>query len=373
MQQPALRIRTSGRSTFKRCPQRWYWSYVDGLEPIGLPNRNLWFGTGIHLCLSEWYGLGTSRLVHPLETWEKYTAGTMRQMRVYFDNGNGIESEWVDAIELGRAILTAYLEEYGEDEQWDFIATEKSGQVKIRVPVGSGWVVYYYTYDGVYRDLADGLTKLLETKTAASISTGHLTLDDQAGSYWATANVELRRSGVLGPKELIGGITYNFLRKGMPDSRPRHPVTGERCNKPTKEHYLLALEEAGQFQFSMKNKLSELVEAATTNSISVFGDVSATQPSPLFLRHFVERTTKERNNQIRRIQDEAVHMYMVQHGSLPVIKTPMGSGASACQYGCEYFLMCELHEAGQQWEVYRDAMFKKRDPFAEYKKSTGEE
>lgn len=372
--EPALRIRTSSRTTFKRCPQRWVWSYVDGLEPMGLPNKNLWFGTGVHLALGEWYGLGTKRERHPLETWEEFCKDSMVAMRVQFDRGHGIESEWVDAFELGKAMLTEYLKEYGEDESWDFIATEQAGMAKIRVSFGSGWVAYYYTFDGVYRDLADGVIKLLETKTAATIDTGHLSLDDQAGSYWALANAKLRAMGLLGPRQLIGGVTYNFLRKAMPDERPRHPVSGLRCNKPTKDHYLHSLQSAQLESWPAsqlkKLKLDALQELAEGYGLEVFGEESKTQPTPLFKRHYVGRTTRERNTQIRRIQAEAEWMHAVESGTLPVTKTPMATGNSACRYGCEFFLMCELHEAGSDWEEFQKAMFRKRDPWAEYKQST---
>lgn len=363
-------IRTSERTTFKRCPQRWWWSYRDGLVPRSLPNRNLWFGTGIHLCLGEWYGKGTKRGAHPLETWEAFTKDSMVKLRVYFDRGQGVESEWVDAIELGIAMLTAYLEEYGEDESWDFIATEKSGQARIRVPFGTtGMILYAYTYDGVFRDLADGLIKLLETKTTAGISTGHLTLDDQAGSYWATANAELRKSGVLSEKQRIDGVTYNFLRKGFPDLRPRHPRTGEACNQPTREHFLAALEKYFDPPDLKKMKVGDLKYQAEELGIPVFGEVSKTQPSPLFLREHIKRTAKERNTQIRRIQDEAAWMQAVRDGTLPLLKTPRSTGHDACHFGCEFFAMCELHEAGLDWEDYRDAMFTTRDPYADHRKT----
>jgi hypothetical protein len=363
-------VRTSERTTFKRCQQRWWWSYVDGYGPRGIPNQKLWFGTGIHLCLAEWYGKGTKREVHPLETWEAFTKDSMVKMRVYFDKGQGVESEWVDAVELGKAMLTAYLEEYGEDESWDFIATEKTGQAKIRVPFGtSGMILYSYTYDGVYRDLDDGLIKLLETKTTAGISTGHLTLDDQAGSYWMTASAELRKAGVLTGGQRIAGVNYNFLRKGFPDSRPRHPRTGEACNQPTREHFLVALEPFYTEPELKKMKVPDLKEAAETLGLKVYGEISKTQPSPLFERFMVMRTTKERNTQIRRIQQEAHQMQLLLDGVMEPMKTPRSTGHDACHFGCEFFQMCELHEAGLNWEDLRDATMKKRDPYEGYAKS----
>lgn len=340
-----------------------------------MPNRHLWFGTGIHLALGEWYGEGTERRVHPLETWEAYCESSMVKMRVYFDRGEGIESEWVDAVVLGRAMLTAYLEEYGNDENWHFVSTEQAGTVKIPSIDGSEMVLYAYTFDGVIRNLESGNYELVETKTAAAITIGHLSLDDQAGSYWAIASNKLRRMGILQGKDRIAGINYNFLRKSMPDERPRDPVTGERCNKPTKDHYIDRLTGIDNWTAATlkKQKVDELEGIAAAHGLVIYGEVSKTQPPALFLRHFVQRTTKERNTQIRRIAHESMHMKAIRDGILPVIKTPRSTGNDACQYGCEFFLMCELQEAGANWEDLRKAMYTTKDPYADHRKSANAE
>lgn len=306
--------------------------------------------------------------MHPLETWEKFTAGSHEMIRVYSDRAEIIESEWMDAIELGKIILTAYLEEYGDDEQWEFIATEKTGKATIPSLDGSNPIQYVFTYDGVYRDLADGLIKLLETKTAAAINTGHLSLDDQAGSYWATASADLRRAGTLAKGQRIAGITYNFLRKSVPDERPRHPVTGERCNKPSKDAYIEVLIRLGEYTPAelKKMKVDELEGIARELGQPVYGEISKTQPSANFLRYFVQRTTKERNTQIRRIADESRWMQAVRDGTLPITKTPRSTGNDACKHGCEFFLMCELQESGADWEEFKRHMYKTRDPYEGY-------
>jgi len=315
-----------------------------------------------------------------LETWEKYTEGSMQVIRVELDKGNGVEAEWVDAIELGKAMLTGYLEKYGKDEQWDFIATERSGSIRIPDRSGSPIVRYAYTFDGVFRNVESGGFRLLETKTAAAIVTGHLPMDTQAGSYWAIASWELRKLGLLGPKERIEGITYNFLRKAMPDERPKHPVSGESCNLPTKDHFLTALADAGAKEAILesdpnstvplaKAKVVDLKATAEMMGLVVVGDPSKNQPKPLFHREFVRRTAKERNRQLRRIADETEWMNAVRDGNLPITKTNRSNGVDACHYGCEFYDMCGLHESGGDWELVRDMMFTVQDPYADHRKS----
>lgn len=362
-------IRTSERTTFKRCPQRWWWSYREGLKPKGPPNKNLWFGTGIHLALSEWYCEGTVRGVHPLETWKKYVQEEMVYIRVYAERFEADEKVYEEAGELGEIMLTEYLKEYGDDEHMHFIATERPFQIKVPGPDGKPVVLYLGTFDGVYRDLEDGKIKLLETKTAAAISTSHLDLDDQAGSYWAVANSLLRQEGLLLPGQRIGGVTYNFLRKSTPDPRPRHPDTGEYTNKPTKEHYIAAISAKGDGLINGKEKVEDLKEIAEHLDLTVLGEISKVQPLPNFHRHYVRRSRKENNTQIRRIADEAAVMDAYRYGRLPIIKTPRSTGHDACQHGCEFYTMCTLHESGADWRTVRDSMFKVEDPYADHRKS----
>lgn len=360
-------VRTSERTTFKRCTTRWWWSYREGLKPKGPPNKNLWFGTGIHLALSEWYGTGTERKVHPLETWRKFIGEEMAYIRVYAERFEADEKVYEEAGELGEIILTEYLKEYGNDENLHFIATERPFQIKVPDENGVPVVLYLGTFDGVYRDLTDGKIKLFETKTAAAISTSHLELDDQAGSYWAVANSLLRREGLLKEKQRIGGVTYNFLRKSTPDPRPQHPVSGEYCNQPTKQHYIDAL--SPLMNLDPKAKVDEMKQMAEDMDLEVFGEISKVQPLPNFQRYFVSRTRKENNTQIRRIADEAKAMNAYRDGTLPLTKTPRSTGHDACQHGCEFYNMCVLHEAGADWESYRDSVFKREDPYEDHRKS----
>jgi len=65
-----LELRTSERTMLRDCPQKWYWSQVEGLEP----NRTspaLWFGTAVHEGLAQWYCEGFERGPHPAETFSE--------------------------------------------------------------------------------------------------------------------------------------------------------------------------------------------------------------------------------------------------------------------------------------------------------------
>jgi hypothetical protein len=318
-------LRTSERRAAKRCWQRYEWGNLEGLTTTD-PSAALWFGSGVHDVLAYYYGkTGFRRNLDFLDVWEKWC-----------DEGSD-DGEYVGAAEygdkfnlelraLGRAMLKGYHEHWGGDKDWDVIATERTFQVRIPMPDGTH-VTYVGTWDGVYRHRVTKKVRLMEHKTAKAISNKHLSLDDQAGSYWAVAYTILAKEGILKPKQGIEGITYNYLRKALPDQRPR--------NK--EGHYL-----------------------------NQDGRVSKSQPAPLFERFEIKRNARERAVQIQKIKNEVHHIRAIKDGSLPVTKNPTAD----CSWDCSFFQMCEVHDqGGTAWEEFRDAVFVERDPYQYHRKS----
>lgn len=370
-------LRNSERSTFKRCQQKWWWSYREGLVP-GTQATPLWFGTGIHLALAEWYlpGLNEKGLPnrgpHPAETWEKFCKENYES--VVTTNADG-EKEFVDAKELGTIMMENYIQVYGQDETWNIIAPEQRFQVLIPHPQNKRQPIIDLrgTFDGVYQDMVDGRYKLMDHKTAASISTGHLPMDEQAGTYVAVAQHSLRKDGLIPKNARISGITYNFLRKGKPDNRPRDE-RGVYHNKPTAAHYKAALTAAGYRTLPGTDVSVKDAPAATTVRFGadlvesgklpeVFGDVSKNQGTPLLVREWVARTSKESRRQILRIGEEAMQMNMFRDGNLPLSKNP----TKDCQWDCPYREMCLLDERGGDTEEFKAAMFRAVDPYADHR------
>lgn len=365
-------LRTSERSTFGECPQKWWWAWRQGLRPRGLPKTPLWFGTNVHLALAEWYcGPGKRRGPHPAETWERISSEVVDTVKQRDPTDDELAS-YIDAYELGLAMLDGYVKQYGKDEHMLIIHPEQTFSLDVPWPgserqklyevdpeAAEMLVRYVGTYDLVWRHAETGQIGLEEHKTAAAIFTGHLPLDKQAGSYWAVATRTLRKQGLIGPKESLKFIEYNFLRKSMPDLRPRDSE-GYCCNKPTKQDYIDAgIGDKG-------TPVKQMQELAEVQSITVLGKRSKVQPKPLFERHRVVRTPGEQASQLRAIQDEAVHMQAMRDGLLPVVKHP----SRDCSWKCDFYQMCMLHESGANWEDYRSAMFRREDPYSDHRKST---
>jgi Zierdtviridae exonuclease len=326
-------LRTSERISFKRCQQRWYWAWRMGLRGKGKPADALWFGTGVHIALAEWYcGPGKKRGPHPAETFALWAGEEINNIKAARPDEFGFEEEiWVEAHQLGTAMLDGYVKKYGKDPKWDVIAPEQTFQIDIPRRSGNGLLATYAgTFDLVYRDLEDGLIKLGEHKTAKAISTAHLSLDDQAGGYWAVASHVLRDQGVLGPKEHIAEITYNFLRKALPDDRDED-AEGRKLNKD--------------------------------------GTISKRQPSAYFHREPIERLPRERKQQIVKIQNEAAWMETARRYPDRLMKTP----TTTCHWDCAFFDMCELHDrGGDDYAEYMQAVYHQADPYADHRKSAAE-
>lgn len=384
-----VHIRNSERGTLDRCPQQWQWSWRDGLRPKETA-KPLWFGTAIHEALAHYYRPGVKR-ASLKSTLQKFRdSADMEAEYIRTTVGDLNEVEWVDARSLGEAMLTQYVQHYGGDKHWDVIATEQTFEIAIPYPEWTPhnlWLKkrmkaagiktdYFFlngTFDGVYFDKKDKRFKLMEHKTAASISIGHLPMDNQAGTYSLVAESVGRDQGWLPKGKRIEEITYNFLRKAMPDARPRD-AQGYATNKPTKDHYILAIEahdgstniwpttKGGNVKFPTVAVLEEMAEE---RGLVVLGDRSATQPPPLFERHPVRRTRAASKGQMARIQDEVLRMNAYVVGAMNVTKAP---SRDHCGF-CPFKEMCELHESGHGWVEYRDAMFRSTDPYADHRKS----
>jgi len=381
-------LRTSERKDFKRCVQRWYWRWRMGLFPRQQRYNALWFGTGIHLALERWYVPGVTRGVDPRETWAEFVEDQIGYVKALVVEGETPEDTievWVEAGDLGHDMLSNYLHHFGKDDSWEVISAEQNFNLLIAkpepkskavVPIARTPIVRYLgTFDLVARDLNTRQIWLWDHKTAKSIRTDHLPMDDQAGSYWAVADHVLRKQKLILPRERINGILYNFLLKSPPDPRPVDEL-GRSTNNPVKKHYIWALmrkqgfvvEADPQFPetFAKMNKeysLAELKSETDRQGIHVLGDVSKQQPTPRFKRHPVNRTRAERNTQIERIGSEATVMNMYRDGGLPLTKNPTRD----CTWDCDFRNLCELHESGGDTESFISDIYVRDDPYAAHR------
>jgi len=365
-----------------RCPQAWYWGYVEGLTPLAEKKDLADWGTLFHEALAEYYIPGTVRGPHPADTWDKlakHHVATIKTMAL----DEAEVATWEDFHELGLTLAEAYVDKYKGDPHWDILDSERRFTVTIpdvRIPptIVDGKKGYtpictlVGTFDLCYHDLNDGQVKMVDHKTAGRIFYDHLSLDPQASTYIAVATFALREQGLIGPKEVVKGMEYNFIKRAKLDERIRDPE-GRARNKPQKKHYLQALADdadAGEYPLSdqeirdyAKLKLDELSDECDRLKVGpVYGEISADQSNDNFYRHWVPRSPKERNRQIVRISQEASVMAKVAAGKLPILKNT----TKECKW-CKFFDLCELDEAGEDTEYFKSTVYKKNDPYFDHR------
>lgn len=379
----APQIRTSEERDFKRCPQRWEWAWIMGLRTRGADKDALWFGTGVHLALGLWYcGPGTKRGPHPAETWDAYAKEYYGASKLE-PIGESDEAQIISMHELGTSLMEGYVELYGRDEHKLYIQAEQNWSVDIPWPkvdklalkaaVDSGEIMSQWvgTLDGVWRSAETGLPWLDEHKTAKSISTAHLPLDPQASKYWAVATGALRARGLLEANEVLAGIEYNFIRKGLPDPRPKNSE-GYATNKPVKLHYVEALQRKG-IEVSSKETLAVLEATAKQVGLRVLGDVSKVQPKPLFERHPVVRTRRARASVLTGMQDTAYVMAAYRAGLLPITI----NSTQDCHWDCAFYDMCVLKQengpTSGSFLEYLELQYERTDPYAAHQELATED
>lgn len=363
MSSPPL-LRTSERGDFRRCPWLWDQTWNKGLRSKREPTW-AWFGSAIHVGLSVRYPIGRRRgkVADMLDAFEESLDNEVR--RVYTEGGELDEEEVVDGKELGREMLLGYVAEYGKDSEWQVIENEQTFQIDVPHPKKPDRtiVVYCGTWDLVVYDLREKVYKVVDHKSRKSFPKNweFYTINDQAGSYLWVAPEVLKFKGIFKGDEVIEGLVFNALRKAMPDTRPLN-AEGLATNKPTKAHYVAALE-ARNISYPARATIPVLEQYAAQAKLTVLGDVSKVQPLPRYHREEVVRTPQERVTQAKRVQQEALWMEQIRKGKLEAFKVP----TEEC-VRCPIFDYCQLHEQDPEAaEEYAAAMYIKRDPYRDHR------
>lgn len=314
-----IMLRTSERSTYKRCRQRWHWSYIDRYNS---PRSKvpLQFGSMIHEALEQYYIPGKKRGPHPREIFIDLFDKNPIEGTSYSDEG-----EAMDSRELGIAMMDGYVEKYGKDSMIEVIAPEQVFEIDVMDKNGKYLVTYVGKFDAIIRNLRTGKIGLFEHKTAKSIQYVRINsgYGEQGISYHWAATIWLRQEGLLKKNQELDMVTYNFLRKGLPDLRPKNK-DGVSLNKD--------------------------------------GTVSKRQPAPFFERQEMIITGEDTDNFQYRIRAEAWEMQQVRAGKIPLYKNPTRD----CDWDCPFRDACEVHEMGGDYQSILDLEMVKWNPYEEH-------
>lgn len=323
-------VRSGERSRYKRCVKAWYWAWRKGLVPRGARFGALELGTWVHLALANWYLTGFGRA----------SIGLVELFRIASDIAIGLArdenapehviDQAIELQQLGLAMMEAYELKYGRDSGVEVITAE----IPLEFTLAKN-AVHRLKPDLVYAD-ALGDIWLMEHKTAKTIRTEHLVINDQGRPYAAMAERALKRAGILGPTEQLKGVMYNFLRKQLPDLRPENEK-GLKLNKN--------------------------------------GSVSKSQPAALFLRWPLVLTREDKRRTLIRLRDETMEIAGVtlalKTGKIhsdSLRKTPHHT----CPKYCDFWAMCVAEEHGADITMMERTMFFRQDPY-EYEEDSADE
>lgn len=367
-------LRNSERGAFKRCRFMWHLNF-NGVEGTPLrsrePAKALWFGDLIHQGLAAYYKPGIKRGPHPAKTFIKLYDADERISAVLRDD----EGEWQSMRDLGRGMLEGYVETYREkDEEWKVLASEQTFRLPLTLPehrvedpdtgelllsLPEIEVILVGTVDGLWEHRKNKKRKAFkEFKTAASINTAALAMDDQAGFYWTYGPRWMWRQAILPKKVYPSEILYTFLRKAIPNPDNVYNEFGHKLNKPTKDDLLAAFPRL----VDEKMGLAKMVEVIGEEKAAKAGQPSKVQPAPFFERLPVYRDSADRENLHERVVEEAREMWMARKGLLVPIKNPGPLHSPNCAF-CFVREACELHESGNDWRAMLDATTEPWDPY----------
>lgn len=352
-------MRNSERSTYRRCRLKWHWTYNLRLAPEREKGA-LTFGTLVHEALAAYYPPGRKRGPAPAGTFEKLYTQHAREFAQWDEEGNRH-----DAAELGVSMLEEYVAKYGKDDHINIIQPEIPLAVDVYDRQGKYLVTWVGRGDAAYRNLQTNRLGFLEHKTAKSIppegdvriNTGY---GEQGLSYWWGGDQVFRHQGLLKKGEHLDHVLFNWLKKSMPDDRPRNEA-GHALNKPKKDALVAKARELGLSQRGTVDSLMAALQAAGEDPWQL-GEPSKRQPRANLVRFPLYFGPSEMNTINQRIRGEAWEMAQVRAGKLPLLKNP----TKDCDWDCPFVAACELHEMGADWQSVLDFEFVEWNPYSDH-------
>lgn len=324
-------IRTSERTTFKKCRRLWDFNSVlrQAREPVKMSSA-LAFGIAIHVGLQHYYEPERWEFPQDVKVGKavgEFVKENERQRREYMEARGDLsvedEQEFKEREELGVAMLKHYCKWAERQDEFTPVAVEERFQVPIPDEDGQPLyidgrpVVYQVRVDLLLKDKQDRLWILDHKTTARFDQLNFLDVDTQITSYaWAAQ---------LHYQEKIAGVVYNEVRKSAP-KEPRVLQSGklsqDKSQLTTYELYVEAIEQHGLDASDYSGMLDYLRE----------------QGDSFVRRTRVHRTQREIAHQGQLILDEARDM--LENPS--IYPNP---GKFNCNY-CDFLAPCTVVSEG---------------------------
>jgi hypothetical protein len=326
------RIRTSDRSTFKRCRRKWGWhsGIKQNLQIKDTPSY-FWIGTGGHFAMEDWYGY--NYFGHPVEAFNAYVTACKEFMH---EHKHGLPDDWEEQQELGQGILEHYLYWIDGREKHKTVWIDGAPMVEVKCeidlpikpPEGFDKVVYQLTLDRLVE--IDGEYWITDYKFYKQFGQGDLAFDAQMSAYiWGAQTIF--------EKPIAGAILHELVKK-LPNE-PRILKSGDistaQNQGTTHRLYRRALiEQYG----SIDDSPGKAVEC---------------------LNDLAHQETEDRDNFIRRTKTRRNEMQMQAMGSMILLEAhdmcnpdlPLYPNMTRdCSWDCQLKDICLMIDRDDDWE-----------------------
>ncbi len=325
-------IRTSDRSSFKRCRRKWGWhsGLRSNLESRDSPSY-FWIGTGGHFALEDYHGY--NHFGHPVEAFNAYVAACKR---FHQKHKHGLPDDWKDQTELAQGILEHYLVWLQNREAHKTVWLDGVPQVEIKCeiplpippPQGFDEVVYQLTLDRLVE--IEGEYWITDYKFYKQFAQGLLEFDQQMGAYiWGAQTIF--------DKPIAGAIFHEFVKK-IPND-PRILASGK----------LSSAESQGTTHYVYREALVNMygsVDKAPKLNVRCLNDLAA-QESP-DRDNFIKRTKTRRTLTQQQAQGSLILLEAVDmlDPDLPLYPNPTRD----CSWDCTLQDICLMIDRDDDWK-----------------------
>ncbi len=334
-------LRTSDRSTFRRCRRRWKWSSMlrEGRESTGtfLP---LWIGSGFHYALEDHYGL--RQFSSPADAFRGFLSAYRKTPNLE------LPEDWEEGTELACGMLKYYVDDW-LSSRFDFPTHVVDGlpqvEITFRIEVpydgskyGIDTVYYEGTFDRVGVDEYGGLW-IFEYKTAKAYEERHLLIDQQTSSYCWAGEVIYDRP--------IEGVVYQQHKKTIPQG-PRILANG----KISSAQNMVSSQRLYKKALVDLSGVVEKSPAANVRRLNDFAEIETEHRDAYVIRDLISRNSHQIAAEGEKILMECED---ILNPNLPMYPNPTRD----CHW-CPFMGPCISLDDGSDWEGDLEELTQKR-------------
>ena len=335
MTEPRIaKIRTSDRSTFKRCRRKWKWSNSMGDNLQEDQARGpLWGGTGFHYALEDYHGY--NKYGHPSEAFRAYVRATRTAV------GQGVPADFEELTALFTGMLDYYVEWLKNRETFKTLWIDGVPQVEVRFEIplpipqdilnkaGYDVAVYQGTIDRMVIDDKERIW-ILDHKTARAFALMHFETDPQVTSYcWA--------GSVLFDKPITGFI-YQQYKKDLP-----HEPEILKSGKISTAKNMITTH--ALYKKALVNLYGEIIKSPQPNIdfLNALAAKEGPEEDSVIRRDYVFRSQQQLESEGSRILQETIEML---NPELPIYT----NATRDCAWDCPFLNPCVLMDCGDNWK-----------------------